>query len=614
MSGIVGYVGKANAPEILVRGLRKLEPRSYDSAGMAITENGGITVVKTLGTIAALEKKARAQWAPDRARAAAAGIAHTRWATHGNPSEANAHPHLDASGKIALVHNGILENYRALRSFLESKGSRFVSETDTEVLAHLVGWFYTNDIFQAVSEALRRVIGAYGIAAVSALEPDHIVTAQCGSSVSIGIGVGGSIVASDTSVIAEHTQRIISLDDNEVAIVRVDDVEVRNLGGIPVSRTVPELDEVEEAVRKNGFAHFMLKEIHEQPESITDAIRGRIDFENATAVFSSMDAAPCKISELTRVVMLGCGTSRHAGLAGEYAFEELADIQTEVEQASEFRYRNPILDKHDFAIAISQSGETADTLAALREAKLKGAFVTSICNVVSSTLAREAGRGVYLRAGPEISVASTKAFTSQVIVLLLMALKLGRGRRLSRERGLELANAIASLPDIVRRTLPVNDVAKRIAQKIKDVEHIYFIGRGTMYPVALEGALKVKETSYIHAEGYQASEMRHGPIAMLAQGTPVIALACCDEAERDKMIINVEECRSRGAYIIGVINAGDTEAARHMDEFIEIPATHPLVAPIPAVIALQLLAYHLACLRNCEIDKPRSLSKSLTVE
>jgi glucosamine--fructose-6-phosphate aminotransferase (isomerizing) len=614
MCGIVGYVGKANAPEILVKGLRKLEYRGYDSAGIAVLDGRHITVVKTPGKVAALDKKTRAQWTQERAKAISTGIAHTRWATHGKPTEANAHPHLDASGEIALVHNGIIENYRALRAHLESKGHHFASETDTEVLAHLIGEFYAGDVFQAVCDALHKVQGAYGIAVAAAREPDRIIVARRGSPVVVGIGNGETIIASDASVIVEHTQRVIYLDDNDVAIVKADSVEVRDLNNIPVNRAVAELEMDAEAARKGGYAHFMLKEIHEQPESLSNTIRGRLDFENATAVLAGMSTSPRELSELARVVMVGCGTSRHAGMVGEYAFEELADIQAEVEQASEFRYRNPILDRRDFVVAVSQSGETADTLAAVREAKQKGAFVMSLCNVVGSTIARETGRGVYLHAGPEISVASTKAFTCQVLVLLMMALKLGRGRRLSRERGLEIANAIASIPELVTRTLSVDGHTAQIAQKIKNDEHLYLIGRGTMYPVALEGALKVKETSYVHAEGYQASEMKHGPIAMLSQGTPVIALACCNAPEREKMIINIEECRSRGARIIGVINEGDAEAAKHMDEFVEIPAAHHLVAPVPAVIALQLLAYHLACLRGCEVDQPRNLAKSVTVE
>ena len=613
MCGIVGYIGKAEAPNILIKGLRRLEYRGYDSAGMAVLDEDRITVAKAAGKVAALSAKAREEWPEERFTKASVGIAHTRWATHGPPTEVNAHPHLDQSGDIALVHNGIIENYRALRSRLEAKGHHFLSETDTEVLAHLIGEYDKGDIFQAVCDALHKVEGTFGIAVLSAREPDRIITARRGSPIVVGVGDGETIIASDASAIIAHTQRVIYLDDNDIAIIKADSVEIRDLNNVPVNREIAELGLDPEAAEKGGYEHFMLKEIHEQPEALANAIRGRLDFNLASSVLAGMSTSPRELSELTRVVMVGCGTSLHAGLVGEYAFEELADVNAEVEQAAEFRYRNPILGCKDFVVAISQSGETADTLAAVREAHQKGAFVMSLCNVVGSTIARETGRGVYLHAGPEISVASTKAFTSQVAVLLMMALKLGRGRRLSREDGLEFAKAIASIPELVSRVIAKSHIIAEIASRYVDNEHAYFIGRGPMYPVALEGALKLKEISYIHAEGYHAAELKHGPIALLTEGTPIVAVAC-DVPGKDKTLGNIEECRARGARILGIITEGDDDAAECMDDYISVPPTHHLVATVPAVVALQLFAYHVARIRGCEIDQPRNLAKSVTVE
>jgi len=541
------------------------------------------------------------------------GIAHTRWATHGPPTEANAHPHLDESGDIALVHNGIIENYRALRTRLQSKGHHFYSETDSEVLAHLIGDSDQGDLFQAVCDALHQVEGTFGIAVLSAREPGRIITARRGSPIVIGVGEDESIIASDAAAIIAHTQRVIYLDDNDIAIVTADSVDVRDLNNIPVTREVAELGIDATAAEKGGFEHFMLKEIHEQPESLANAIRGRLDFNIGSAVLSGMGTSPRDLADLSRVVLIGCGTSLHAGLVGEYAFEDLADIHAEVQQAAEFRYRNPILGSRDLVVAISQSGETADTLAAVREAQQKGAFVMSLCNVVGSTIARQTGRGVYLHAGPEISVASTKAFACQVAVLLMMALKLGRGRRYSREDGIRFARELERLPQLVGEVILQSDRIAKIAESYAHHEHAFFIGRGSMYPVALEGALKLKEISYIHAEGYHAAELKHGPIALLVKDTPVIALAC-DIPSKDKTIGNVEECRARGAKILGIVTQGDESAIACMDDFISIPRCHPLVATIPAVVALQLFAYHVARLRGCDIDQPRNLAKSVTVE
>jgi glutamine---fructose-6-phosphate transaminase (isomerizing) len=613
MCGIVGYIGRADATTVLINGLRRLEYRGYDSAGVAILDDERIVIAKSPGKVSALNDRARAEWPAERFSRSTMGIAHTRWATHGPPTEVNAHPHLDKSGEVALVHNGIIENYRALRSRLEGKGHHFHSETDTEVLAHLIGECDKGDLFQAVCDALHQVEGTFGIAVLSAREPDRIITARRGSPIVIGVGDGETIIASDASAILAHTQRVIYLDDNDIAIVTADSVDVRDLHNIPVTREIAELGLDASAAEKCGHEHFMLKEIHEQPDSLANAIRGRLDFNIGSSMLAGMGTSPRELAELGRVVLVGCGTSLHAGLVGEFAFEDLADIHAEVQQAAEFRYRNPIIGSRDLVVAISQSGETADTLAAVREAKQKGAFVMSLCNVVGSTIARETGRGVYLHAGPEISVASTKAFTCQVVVLLMMALKLGRGRRFSREEGIRFAREIESIPQLVERVLQQDARISEIAAGYVENEHAFFIGRGPMYPVALEGALKLKEISYIHAEGYHAAELKHGPIALLEKGTPVIAIAC-DVPGKDKTLGNIEECRARGAHILGLVTEGDHEAAECMDDFITIPRCHPLVATVPAVVALQLFSYHVARIRGCEIDQPRNLAKSVTVE
>ncbi len=613
MCGIVGYIGKADAPTVLINGLRRLEYRGYDSAGIAIIDNERIVVSKAPGKVSALNDRARADWPAERFSRPTMGIAHTRWATHGPPTEVNAHPHLDQSGEIALVHNGIIENYRNLRARLEGRGHHFYSETDTEVLAHLIGDCNKGDLFQAVCDALHQVEGTFGIAVLSAREPEKIITARRGSPIVIGIGDGETIIASDAAAILAHTQRVIYLDDDDIAIVTAESVDVRDLHNIAVTREIAELGVDAAAAEKGGYEHFMLKEIHEQPDSLANAIRGRLDFNLGTSVLAGMGTSPRELAELTRVVLIGCGTSYHAGLVGEYAFEDLADVHSEVQQAAEFRYRNPILGSRDLVVAISQSGETADTLAAVREARQKGAFVMSLCNVVGSTIARETGRGVYLHAGPEISVASTKAFTCQVVVLLMMALKLGRGRRFSREEGIRFARQIEMIPELVGKVIQQNTRIEGIARSYSNNEHAFFIGRGPMYPVALEGALKLKEISYVHAEGYHAAELKHGPIALLVDGTPVVAIAC-DVPGKDKTLGNIEECRARGARILGLVTEGDHETAECMDDFISIPRCHPLIATIPAAVALQLFAYHIARLRGCEIDQPRNLAKSVTVE
>ena len=613
MCGIVGYIGKKSATDVLISGLKRLEYRGYDSAGIVVVSGGKLHTVKQRGKVRDLEQMVYSRWDEKFQAGATLGISHTRWATHGSPTSENAHPHYDQTGRLAMVHNGIIENYSSLRAQLQAKGHVFKSQTDSEVLIHLIGELYQGNLVEAVCAALKHVEGTYGIAVVSAEQPDEFVVARKGSPLVIGLGEGETIVASDVSAIISHTRQVIYLDDDDVAVIRASGVDVRNINNVPVSRAVAKVDWDVGAAENGGYEHFMLKEIHEQPDALANAIRGRLDFSLGSSVLAGMGASARELAALQRVVLVGCGTSLHAGLVGEYAFEDLADIHTEVQQAAEFRYRNPILGSRDLVVAISQSGETADTLAAVREANQKGAFVMSLCNVVGSTIARETGRGVYLHAGPEISVASTKAFTCQVAVLLMMALKLGRGRRFSREEGIQLAKEIDQLPALVSKVLLQNARIAEIAKEYARNEHAFFIGRGPMYPVALEGALKLKEISYVHAEGYHAAELKHGPIALLQPGTPVIAIAC-DVPGKEKMLGNIEECCARGARVVGLVTERDHATAERMHDFITIPRCHPLVATIPAVVALQLFAYHVARHRGCEIDQPRNLAKSVTVE
>lgn len=613
MCGIVGYIGKSSAPQALINGLRRLEYRGYDSAGMATIEDDRIVRCRAKGKVAALHAKIRLDWKESLHKTAQIGIAHTRWATHGQPNEANAHPHLDQAGRIALVHNGIIDNYQSLRQRMLSEGHQFHSETDTEVVAHLIGECYRGDLLQAVCEALPQLKGTFGIAVIAVDEPERIIAARLGSPIVVGIGDGETIVASDAAAIIAHTRRVIYLEDRDVAVVTAEGIEVRDLNQISVSREMTELGFDHEAAEKGGYEHFMLKEIFEQPDSLQNALRGRLDFHEGTAVLSGMGSSARDLAEIQRVVLLGCGTSLNASMVGEYAFEELADIHAEVQQSAEFRYRNPLVSRSDLVVAVSQSGETADTLAAVKEAVRKGGFVMGLCNVVASSIAREAGRGIYLHAGPEISVASTKAFTCQVAILLMMALKLGRGRRLSKTNGENLAREIERLPELIRSTLSQNDQIDRLATDFANVEHMFFIGRGCHHPVALEGALKLKEISYIHAEGYHAAELKHGPIALLEPGTPVVALVN-DIPGKEKMLANIAECRARGAKLLGIITTGDEQARAALDHCIEVPECHPLVSTIPSAVALQLFAYHVARHRGCDIDQPRNLAKSVTVE
>jgi glucosamine--fructose-6-phosphate aminotransferase (isomerizing) len=578
-----------------------------------MVEDGTLHILKGTGKVRDLEQSVYAQWDSgfrDRARM---GIAHTRWATHGPPTAENAHPHTDQTGRLAMVHNGIIENYVALRTQLKAKGHTFHSQTDSEVLVHLIGELYKGNLSEAVSAALKHVEGTYGIAVVSANEPDQIVVARKGSPLVIGLGENETIVASDVSAIIAHTRQVIFLDDEDVAVLTAQGAEIRNLHNIPVSREVAKVDWDVGAAEKGGFEHFMLKEIFEQPDALENTLRGRLDEAMGTAILSGLSLSARELAGVRRLVIVACGTSLNAGMVGKYYFEELADLPTEVEQAAEYRYRNPIIQPDDMVIAISQSGETADTLAAVREAKQRGALVVGLCNVVGSTIARETGRGVYLHAGPEIGVASTKAFTCQLAVLLMMALKIGRCRRLSRQRGSEICSEIRQIPGLVKTVLKRNDEIIAVAEEYAKAKDFFFLGRGCMYPVALEGALKLKEISYIHAEGYHAAELKHGPIALLDDQVPVMALMN-DLAGREKMVSNVQECRARNAPVVGVITEGDDLAAQHVNGVIHVPRCSRLTAPIPTVVALQLFAYHVARIRGCPIDQPRNLAKSVTVE
>jgi len=613
MCGIVGYVGYRGAPEILVNGLRRLEYRGYDSAGIAVIFDNEIKIAKTKGKVNNLAERIKTTWSEDLQTKSTIGISHTRWATHGEPSEPNAHPHMDNDGKIALVHNGIIENCRELKKTMLAAGHKFESETDTEVLAHLVGEYYEGDLLDTVCNALKRVTGTFGIAVLAKDKPEELVVARRGSPIVLGVGKNESFVASDAAAIVSHTKNVIYLDDGDVALLTADNIEIRTLENSPISREISTLEFDADDAEKGEHKHFMHKEIFEQPDALRNAIGGRLDRDKGTAILSGLSMSPREMAELRRFIMVACGTSMNAGLVGEYYFEELADMITDVEQAAEFRYRNPIIGSKDMVLAISQSGETADTLAAIREAAQKGALVGGLCNVVGSTIARETGRGVYLHAGPEIGVASTKAFTCQVAVLLMMALKFGRGRRLSRDAGLTLCAAIANIPKYAEETLKLDNQIKEIAKVYVDVEDIFFIGRGYMYPVALEGALKLKEISYIHAEGYHAAELKHGPIALLEERVPVVALAN-DVPGKDKTIGNIEECKARNAPVIAVVTGNDDCVDGLADHIIRVPQTPAVIAPITVGIALQLLAYHIADIRGCEIDQPRNLAKSVTVE
>jgi glutamine---fructose-6-phosphate transaminase (isomerizing) len=610
MCGIVGYVGHRSCLPILVEGIKRLEYRGYDSAGVAVQNATGLRVVKAAGKIRELESRLAKE-----PLAGTSGIAHTRWATHGAPTDANAHPHTGNNGRVALVHNGIIENYAVLKSALVSEGHTFRTETDTEVLAHLVEKHLKRGLKleQAVGAALDMVEGTYGIAVMCADEPGTVVGARKGSPLVVGIADGEYFLASDVAPIVSHTRQVVYLDDGEMAVLTPDGFHTATIGQVPVDKAVQEVEWDLGKIEKGGFPHFMLKEIFEQPESVRDSMRGRVVAEEGLARLGGLNMTAEELLGIKRIIILGCGTSWHAGLIGEYMLEEHARIPVEVEYASEFRYRNPIVDEGTTVLVISQSGETADTLAAMREARRKGARSLGIVNVVGSTIARESDGGVYIHAGPEIGVASTKAFTSQVTVLALLTLALGRQRAISGEQGIELARELEAIPRKIREILERSDAVKAIAEKHYQHDNFIYLGRGTNFPVALEGALKLKEISYIHAEGYPAAEMKHGPIALIDENMPVVFI-CPRDSAYEKVMSNMSEVRARSGRIIAIATEGDHEIHSRADHVIEIPNTLPMLQPLLSVVPLQLLAYHVAVLRGCDVDQPRNLAKSVTVE
>ena len=608
MCGIVGYLGKRDARSILIDGLKRLEYRGYDSAGIALLRDDALHCIRSVGRIAQLEELLDADSAE-----ATVGIAHTRWATHGAPTEANAHPHTDCTGSVAVVHNGIIENYRDLKTELIERGHTFTSDTDTEVIVHLIEDELNGDFCEAVRKALLRLEGTYGLAVVSTRFPGQIIVARNGSPLVVGVGEGEYVVASDASAIIQHTRQIVYLGDNEIAAIDELGLHTRTIDNAFVQKRVEQIHWDIAAVEKGGYDHFMQKEIHEQPESTANAMRGRLNCETSEAVLGGLAEHHELLRNIKRIVISSCGTSYHAGLVGECLIEEFCRIPVEVEYASEFRYRDPILEDGTVLMVISQSGETADTLAALREASRRGVPTIGIVNTVGSTIARESECGVYLHAGPEIGVASTKAFTSQLIVLHLITLYLGRQRGISSEKGAEMIQALAAIPDHIRSILAREEQIVEIATQYKDIENALYLGRGYNFPVALEGALKLKEISYVHAEGYPAAEMKHGPIALIDKNMPVVCVATRDSVY-EKVISNIEEVQARGGEVIAIATEGDTAIAERVSRVFYVPEVPAALTPLLTVVPLQLLAYHIAVMRGCDVDKPRNLAKSVTVE
>ena len=609
MCGIVGYIGPRQAAELLLEGLRRLEYRGYDSAGIAVVNGRGLKIMKAAGKLSVLEGELN-----DNLPQGTIGIGHTRWATHGAPTTTNAHPHTDQSGRIAVIHNGIIENSGAIRKALEQRGHTFKSDTDTEVLAHLVGEFYQGNLEEAVANALRDVEGAYGLAFISADEPGVIVAARNGSPLLVGVGENEFFVASDASPLLQHTRAVVYLDDGEMVVLTREGYRVRNLETARISKPVNQIDWDLATVERGGYAHFMLKEICEQPESICNTLRGHLLEDEGTARVSGLNLSDDELKQFERVIITACGTSWHSGIIGEYMMEEMARVPVEVEYASEFRYRNPVVDPKTLVIGISQSGETADTLAAIREAKRRGGRTVGLVNVVGSTIAREVDGGIYLHAGPEIGVASTKAFTSQVAALALISLRIARLRNLSILQGRQFIQALRALPEQVSQILERSGEIELLAERfLKTTKNALYLGRGVNFPVALEGALKLKEISDIHAEGYPAAEMKHGPIALIDENMPVVFIAPRD-AVHSKIVSNIEEVKARGGKVIALINEGDTEIQRLADATFTIPETLDLLTPILTSIPLQLLSYYVAVSRGCNVDQPRNLAKSVTVE
>ncbi|OGH64705.1 MAG: glutamine--fructose-6-phosphate aminotransferase [Candidatus Magasanikbacteria bacterium RIFCSPHIGHO2_01_FULL_41_23] len=606
MCGIIAYIGKEPALPILLRGLRRLEYRGYDSAGVAILNNGGLNRVKTMGKIDILSEKLK-----DQELLGTMGIAHTRWATHGGVTEANAHPHSALNGKLMIVHNGIIENYRELKNQLLDVS--FVSQTDTEVLVHLIGKYYSGDLRQAVETALAQVRGTYGLVVTHADHPDKLIAARMGSPLVIGVGENEHYIASDATPILAYTNQVVFLDDGEIAEVSRETIKTFNVRHEHIQKRVEKIDWDEAQAEKQGFAHFMLKEIYDQPTVFQDAIRGRYNIIDGTARLGGINLTDNQIRDINRVIFIGCGTTSYAAMAGKYAFERLAGIPAEVDVASEFRYRDPVIDNHTLVFAISQSGETADTLAAVREAKRRGAVVRGIVNAVGSTIARETDGGTYIHAGPELAVASTKAYTNMIAVLILYALQFGRLRRLSLATGLRVVDALREVAQKMKETLELSEEIKKVAQKYSDYHNMMFLGRGINFSVALEGSLKLKEISYIHSEAFPGGEMKHGPLALLCPEFPVFAIMTKNQLY-EKMRSNVEEVRARGAKVILLATKGDDRALELADDVIYVPETMELLEPLINTIPLQLFAYHMAVILGKDVDRPRNLAKSVTVE
>ena len=609
MCGIVGYIGPRQAAGLLLEGLRRLEYRGYDSAGIAVVNGRGLKIMKAAGKLTVLENEMKQQMPKGTI-----GIGHTRWATHGAPTTTNAHPHTDQSGRIAVIHNGIIENSGAIRKALQQRGHTFKSETDTEVLAHLVGDIYQGNLEEAVAAALRDVDGAYGLVFISSDEPDVLVAARKGSPLLVGVGENEWFIASDASPLLQYTRSVVYLDDGEMAVLTREGYRVRNLVTARISKEVNQIDWDLDQVERGGYEHFMLKEICEQPESLRNTLRGHLLEEEGTARVSGLNLTDDELKHFDRVIITACGTSWHSGIIGEYMLEEMARLPVDVEYASEFRYRNPVVDGRTLVIGISQSGETADTLAAIREAKRRGARTIGLVNGVGSTIAREVDGGIYLHAGPEVGVASTKAFTSQVAALALISLRIARLRNLSILQGREFIGALQKLPDQVAQILERAGEVEQLADRfLRTTRNALYLGRGVNFPVALEGALKLKEISYIHAEGYPAAEMKHGPIALIDENMPVVFIAPRD-AVHSKIVSNIEEVKARGGKVLALINEGDTEIERLADATFTIPVTLDLLTPILTSIPLQLLSYYVAVSRGCNVDQPRNLAKSVTVE
>ncbi len=611
MCGIVAYVGQREARDVIIKGLKRLEYRGYDSAGIALL-NGGLNVYKKKGKVSELENHLKGENVSSHI-----GIGHTRWATHGEPNDINAHPHYSASGKLAIIHNGIIENYTSLRKELINKGHRFTSETDTEVFIHFIEDIKDEEecsLEEAVRLALTKVVGAYAIVIMSVDEPDLLVAARKGSPLVIGVGKGEFFLASDATPIVEYTNEVVYLNDQEVAVIKGNKLTVKNTANLPLTPYIQKVDMELEAIEKGGFDHFMLKEIFEQPKSISDCMRGRLDSRSGRLVLGGIREYVNTLVNAERIIIVACGTSWHAGLVAEYFFEELCRIPVEVEYASEFRYRNPVIREGDVVIAISQSGETADTLAAIELAKSKGAIIFGVCNVVGSSIPRATHAGAYTHAGPEIGVASTKAFTAQLTVLNMIALIVAQKKGTISEGKLqELLVEMENIPAKVEEALKLNDQIEEIAATFKDARNFIYLGRGYNFPVALEGALKLKEISYIHAEGYPAAEMKHGPIALIDEEMPVVFIATHDSSY-EKIVSNIQEVKARKGRVISVVTAGD-QLIPGMSEFvIEVPAVHEALMPMVSVIPLQLLSYHIAVMRGCNVDQPRNLAKSVTVE